>query len=242
MSKIYLVRHGQGGTRGSYDCLSERGRRQSRLLGEYFAAQDIRFAAAFSGEPARQQATAAEVRQAYEGHGKSFPATVIDPGWNEFDLDRLYRHLAPTLAGEDSEFRQAYAAMQEELRRKADVADAPIHRQWLPCDSKLVETWIEGRLPCEGETWDEFCRRVARCHEEISKFGAEENILVFTSAVPVSIWAGMSLEIADGRVMRLAAVLYNSAFTILRMNGAQLRLFAFNGISHLTSPELRTHR
>ena len=242
MSKIYLVRHGQAGTRGSYDCLSERGRRQSRLLGEYFAAQDIVFTAAFSGEMARQQATATEVRQAYQSQGKSFPATVIDPGWNEFDLDGLYRNLAPILADEDPEFRQAYDAMQQELRRKAEIADAPIHRQWLPCDTKLVEAWIDGRFPCENESWGEFCERVACCSEKIAKFDAEENILVFTSAVPVSIWAGMSLEIADHRVMRLAAVLYNSAFTILRMNGEQLRLYAFNGISHLTVPELRTHR
>ena len=241
MSKIYLVRHGQAGTRGSYDCLSERGRRQSRLLGEHFAKQDVHFAAAFSGEMARQQATAAEVRQAYESQGKYFPETVIDPGWNEFDLDGLYRNLAPALAEEDPGFRSAHEAMQQELRRKAEIPDAPIHRQWLPCDTKLVEAWIEGRLRCHSESWDEFCERVARCREKISA-GADENILVFTSAVPVSIWAGMSLEIADHRVLRLAAVLYNSAFTILRMNGEQLRLFAFNGISHLATPELRTHR
>lgn len=242
MSKLYLVRHGQAGTRDSYDCLSERGRRQSRLLGEYFAAQDIRFAAAYSGQLARQQATAAEVQQAYEHAGKAFPPVVVDPGWNEFDLDWLYHDLAPMLAREDSQFRQEFAAMQDEIHRQAAVTDAPIHRQWMPCDTGLVEAWIAGRFPCKGETWNDFCRRVARCRERIAGFDSEANLVVFTSAVPVSIWAGMSLEISDRRIMRLAAVLYNTAVTIVRMDAAELRLYAFNLISHLNAPELRTHR
>lgn len=55
MSKIYLIRHGQAGTRDHYDLLSNLGRRQSRLLGEYFAAQGVKFAAAYSGELSRQR-------------------------------------------------------------------------------------------------------------------------------------------------------------------------------------------
>ena len=54
MSVLYLVRHGQAGTREDYDSLSHLGRTQARLLGEYFKAQEISFAAAYSGSLARQ--------------------------------------------------------------------------------------------------------------------------------------------------------------------------------------------
>ncbi len=58
MSVLYLIRHGQAGTRENYDSLSELGRRQARLLGEHL--RGIEFAAAYSGSLARQRATAAE--------------------------------------------------------------------------------------------------------------------------------------------------------------------------------------
>ena len=61
MSRVYLVRHGQAGTRKAYDALSELGRRQARLLGEYFVSEKIHFAGAYSGALLRQEETAAEV-------------------------------------------------------------------------------------------------------------------------------------------------------------------------------------
>ena len=78
LSSVYLVRHGQAGTRDAYDSLSELGRRQSRLLGEYFLSQGIEFAAAYSGAMLRQQQTAAEVSTAYAKAGVPFPEIVID--------------------------------------------------------------------------------------------------------------------------------------------------------------------
>ena len=97
MTRIYLVRHGQAGTRDNYDALSELGRRQSRLLGEYFVAQGIDFTSAISGGNSRQQQTAEEVRAAYAQAGCEFPASPSTKDWKEFDLDHIYRELAPRL-------------------------------------------------------------------------------------------------------------------------------------------------
>jgi hypothetical protein len=69
-----------------------------------------------------------------------------------------------------------------------------------------------------------------------------ENIIVFTSATPVAIWTGMSLEIFDQRVMRLAGALYNSSYSILRLRGDDLRLLSFNGVAHLDGSDLCTYR
>ena len=242
MSRIYLVRHGQAGTRDDYDSLSHRGREQSRFLGEDLAAQNIRFTAAYTGAMLRQQQTAEELGRGYVRAGGHFPAITVDEDWNEFDLSGVYRELAPLLSAADPDFRREYAALCEQVRQNAASADAPVHREWLPCDTRLVDAWIAGRFPFPGESWDQFVRRIVGYRRKLHSAGSQDNIIIFTSAVPVAIWAGLSLDFCDQRVMRLAAVLYNTSYTILRLHEEQLRLFAFNAIPHLLTPDLRTRR
>jgi broad specificity phosphatase PhoE len=239
---VYLVRHGQAGTRDSYDSLSELGLRQSRLLGEYFLAQGIEFAAAYSGAMLRQQQTAAEVSRAYTKANIPFPEIIIDKQWNEFDLSQVYREIGPLLREEDSEFRDQYEEMREEIRQNLGDHSAQVHRRWRPCDTKMVEAWISGRFPYSGETWNQFCERVAACRRLLSPAPHAANILAFTSATPTGILTGLALDITDGKVRQLAGVLLNASYTVLRQRGEQLQLFQFNAVPHLTVPELRTHR
>jgi broad specificity phosphatase PhoE len=242
LSTVYLVRHGQAGTRDAYDALSELGKRQSRLLGEHFVSQGIQFGSAFAGTLLRQQQTAAEVSRGFADANVCFPAVKADPGWDEFDLGRVYREIAPQLGAEDSEFRLEYEEMQEQVRVSAGAQAARIHRKWTPCDTKMVNAWIGGRYPYTGETWEQFRDRVAACRTKLGDPRQRENILVFTSATPVAIWAGLSLEIFDERLMRLAGALNNASYTVLRLREEQLRLFTFNASPHLAAPGLRTHR
>jgi broad specificity phosphatase PhoE len=240
LSTLYLVRHGQAGTRDAYDSLSELGKRQARLLGEHFVSQGIQFASASVGALSRQQQTAAEVGAAYADAGVFFPAVSVDPAWDEFDLSRVCREIAPRLSAEDSEFRREYEEMREQVRISEGAHAARIHRKWLPCDTKLVAAWIGGRYLYSGETWNQFRERVAACRSKISD--ARENIVIVTSATPVAICTGLSLEIYDARVMRLAGAVYNASYTILRLRKEQLRLFTFNAVPHLSADGLRTHR
>ena len=64
MSSVYLIRHGQAGTRGHYDALSDLGRRQAYLLGQHLAAQQVPFKAFIAGCLNRQRQTAEEVWRA----------------------------------------------------------------------------------------------------------------------------------------------------------------------------------
>lgn len=242
MTNLYLVRHGQAGTRDAYDSLSPLGIQQARLLGEHFLSQRIRFAAAYAGSLRRQQQTAEQVSAAYAAAGVLFPAIRVDPGWDEFDLGHLYRELAPRLCEEDPEFRAEYEKMCELVRLSNGEPGARIHRKWQPCDTKVVDAWISGRYPFSGETWDNFRERVAACRLKMRDAEGHEKVLVVTSASPVAIWTALALEIVDERIMRLAGVLFNASYTVLRLQDERLRLYTFNAVPHFAVPALRTHR
>jgi broad specificity phosphatase PhoE len=241
LSTLYLVRHGQAGTRDAYDSLSDLGRRQAQLLGEHFVSQGIQFTSAYVGGLSRQQQTAEQVGAAYANGGVAFPIVNVEPGWDEFDLGRVYREIAPLLASDDAEFRREYDEMREQVRATMGEHGASIHRKWLPCDTKVVEAWAAGRYAYAGETWNQFRERVVGCSLKMHD-ARGENILVVTSATPIGICTGLSLDIADGRVMRLAGAVYNASYTVLRLRAGELRLFTFNAVPHLGAPGMRTHR
>jgi broad specificity phosphatase PhoE len=132
--------------------------------------------------------------------------------------------------------------MREQVRVSAGAHESRIHRRWLPCDTKVMEAWLSGRYPYVGETWDQFRGRIADCRLKIGQAQRRASILVVTSATPVAIWSGLALDISDERVMRLAGVLYNASYTILRLRNGQFRLFTFNAAPHLAAPGLYTHR
>lgn len=242
MSRVYLVRHGQAGTRKAYDSLSQLGRRQARLLGEYFVSEKIHFAGGYSGALARQEETAAEVSAVYREAGVPFPEIVREPAWNEFDLTHVYRALAPRLCAEDPEFEREYRELVAQARAAAEQPEASVNRRWLPCDVKVVQAWIRGQHAYEGETWRAFRERVIACRSKLEPTERDGNIVVFTSATPIGVWTALAMEIHDERAMRLAGVLHNASCTVMRLYDGELRLHSFNTIPHLSEPELRTYR
>jgi broad specificity phosphatase PhoE len=240
---VYLVRHGQAGTRKAYDALSDLGRRQARLLGEHFVSEGIQFTAAYRGELKRQAQTADEVRAAYIEAGACFPEVAAHSGWNEFDLDHIYRALAPRMCADDPEFEQEYREMVVQARAAAEEPDAQVNRRWLPCDRKVVLAWIAGTHPYNGESWRAFRERVAGCRETLNgNLDHNGDVVVFTSATPIAVWAALAMDIEDERVMRLAGVLQNASFTVMKVVGEEVRLHSFNGVGHLGSADLRTYR
>ena len=242
MSNVYLIRHGQAGTRDAYDSLSELGRRQARLLGEYFVSQGVEFAAAYAGGLARQRQTAEGVASAYADAGLPFPEVTPDTGWDEFDFHHVYREIAPLLCEDDEEFRREYEEVSELLRAGAGAHDAEVHRRWRPSDTKVVEAWAAGRYPYAGETWEQFVARVSACRLKAVEARPRENVAVFTSATPTAVWTARALGVTDGRVRRLASVLENTSYTLVQLRGEESLLLTFNAVPHLNRPELRTRR
>ncbi len=240
MSYLYLFRHGQAGTRDSYDRLSTVGRRQADLLGLYLAGEKVHFETAYVGGMTRQRETAEAVAAAYRELGVAFPELTPAPSWNEFDLDHVYGEIAPQIAAADPLFRSAYQELIEQVRLSSGSETAEVNRRWSPCDIQVVDAWIRSLYPYSGESWDQFRARV--CSPRASMNGGESNIAIFTSATPAAIWTGLALDIHDTRVLHLAGALYNTSITVLRLKQKQLNLFSFNGAPHLTDAALRTHR
>lgn len=238
MSILYLIRHGQAGTRTDYDTLSELGRAQARRAGEHLADEGVVFRAASAGALRRQRETAAEFARAYRSRGLPFPEIACDPGWNEFDLETVYREMAPALAAEDARFREEYAALE---RLAADDGD-PVHRRWSACDTAIVRAWIEGRHRSTAESWPGFIARVEGRLGALPRWGEGEAVAVFTSAVPIAIWVAMSLGVTNGHIMQIAAVMYNSAITSFQFREGRPALFSFNGVPHLPEREMRSFR
>ncbi len=232
MSVLYLVRHGQAGTRENYDSLSDLGRKQAQLLGEHFAQQNLHFDAVYSGSLKRQQATAAAALPGAE--------VIVDPGWNEFDLAQVYAEYAPRLAEDDVEFSRHFDEMQVAVLESRGVHHAPIHRRWNDCDKQVVRAWVESRYEYSGETWPTFVSRIRGALKRTVR--EEGTAVVFTSATPIGICAAQTLDVEDTRAMWLAGVLFNGSFSSLRIRGEEIRLFSFNNSPHLNHPDLRTFR
>lgn len=238
MSSVYLFRHGQAGSRDAYDALSEMGHRQAALLGRYLAGQNLRLTALFAGELRRQQETARRIVEAFAAEGVDVPEPVADRRWNEFDLDAVYRGIAPQLAADNAEFAAAYEAMQ----REAANPGSTVHRRWTASDIEVVRAWVDGRYTYDGESWVEFRERVSSALETLRQFGPGDVVAVSTSATPIGVWMGLALELSDRHIMRAAGALYNASITSFRMREGEPHLAAFNHVPHLDTSELRTYR
>jgi broad specificity phosphatase PhoE len=238
LSSLYLIRHGQAGTRGNYDALSDLGRRQAYLAGQYLAAQNVPFNALIAGCKNRQRQTAEELWRAYREAGVAVPDIESDPNWNEFDMTGVFSEFAPLLSEADPQFKQDY----QELLRKLEDANSPIHHAWTDCDTQAMRAWMEDRYPCRTESWVAFRQRVLGARESLGAHEPGDAVAIFTSAAPIAIWVAAALGVPDGQIMRIAGVIYNSAVTTLRLRDDDLMLFSFNGVPHLNEPSLRTFR
>jgi broad specificity phosphatase PhoE len=238
MTTIYLIRHGQAGTRDNYDVLSELGTKQARLLGDHLAARKLEFSAFYAGGMNRQRLTAEIVCAGLSGNGNPVPEIVSDERWNEISLAEIYRGIASRMIEESPEFACDFDEMQEALRRDPHTTRGATGR----CDAGVIRAWMENRYPdYQGESWPAFRARIQTLISSLAAGGNSEAIAVFTSATPIAIITGAALGLTDEKLLRVLGVLYNSGVTVMRPRGSDLRLFTFNSAAHLPG-ELQTFR
>jgi broad specificity phosphatase PhoE len=237
LSFIYLIRHGQAGTRDHYDTLSAAGEAQARLLGEHFASQQVEFAAVITGSLNRQRLTAGLACEAMACAGVKVPEVLTDERWNEFSLLSVYKSIARRLMKQDEQFARDVAEMQEAIRRDPHTTAGATGR----CDQAVIRAWMENRFPelDAVESWELFRSRIRSCADSFS--GHEQAVAVFTSATPIAIHVGAALGLTDEKLMSILGVIYNTSVSVLRAKNDEVRLFTFNSVAHL-APRNRTLR
>ncbi len=233
MSTIYLIRHGQAGTRENYDQLSELGRKQAHLLGEFWAARRVGFDAIYAGGMVRQQLTARIATEA-SAHAGGAEAIATDARWNEFSLRSVYEWMAPRLAAEDAGFARDFDEMQREVQADPHSVRGAAGR----CDRAVIEAWMADRHPTETiESWEAFRRRVLQGFDALlaRQFaaGGNERVAVFTSVTPIAICIGRALGLDNEKILRLMAVVYNSSVSVMKIRFGEPLLFHFNATAHL---------
>jgi broad specificity phosphatase PhoE len=238
MATVYLIRHGQAGTRDNYDVLSELGRQQAKLLGEHLAERNVKFSAVYTGGMNRQRLTAQIVCSGLSRLGNSLPEVITDERWNEISLAEIYRGIVRRMIDESPEFACDFEEMQEALRLDPHTTRGATGR----CDSGIIRAWMENRYPdYQGESWLDFRGRIQERMSAVSSGENGDAVAVFTSATPIAIITGAALGLGDEKLLRILGVLYNSGVTVMRPSGDELRLFTFNSASHLPA-ELYTFR
>lgn len=239
MSVLWLIRHGQAGTRVNYDQLSELGLKQATLLGAHLAAEEVRFDLIVTGALQRQRQTAQLAVESLRAAGIPCPEVEVDSRWNEFDLDAVYAGIAPQLARDDPAFRAHY----EQLQAQISSGELIIHRRWTPADTGIVRAWVSGRYGYDGESWLDFTSRVAAaCDSILDRMNGGSNAAVFTSATPLAVTMRRAVPLEPLHIMRLAGESLNTNLTLLKLNEGALHLLCFNAVPHLREPALRTCR
>lgn len=221
VAELFLVRHAQASFHADdYDRLSDLGERQSRWLGEHFAALGRRFDAVVSGS-LRRHAQTVDGILAGMGPGDP-PGRHRHPGLDEYDFRALV---------------EAYEASEPEhplvRARHADPRDKAGYYRVLRL---ALGAWSDRRLN-GPESWDEFRARVeaaARWLQELST--GHDRILAISSGGAMSMLLGGRLGLDWSRVIDLNLQIRNTSVSQFFLNRERFLLASWNAVPHLEQP------
>ncbi|PKL17193.1 MAG: hypothetical protein CVV49_12285, partial [Spirochaetae bacterium HGW-Spirochaetae-5] len=106
MSTLFLIRHAQGSFGNeNYDKLSETGKKQARILAEYFIKIGIRFDEIYSGTLERHRDTANEYISASKAKDIIIPEIIYDARLNEYNAEDVFTILLPVLLSDKPDLK-----------------------------------------------------------------------------------------------------------------------------------------
>ena len=206
MGAIHLIRHGQASWGAeNYDELSDRGARQSALLGMAWEASDWAPTSVVSGSLKRHTQTAIAAINA-SGRGDGYD---VDDGWNEYD----HRFLVEAV---DS--------------RRGRMTP----REFQPLLDTSLASWMEGSLAHSGVSYGDWRGSVVDSLERVlATAGSGQHVAVFTSGGPIATVASHLLAGDDSLFIRLNAVIVNASVTTVINGSTGERVLSFNEHTHL---------
>lgn len=234
MGQILLVRHGQAQfAADDYDRLSDLGREQARLLGDWFTKGGRRIDAAVTGSMRRHRETAEECLMRASG-GLRLSECRIDPGFDEYDSDEVVMCRHPEFA--DPAALRAHVRAAENPRRTFQGLFAAAMTRWM-CgehDGDYRESWQAFRDRC-----------VAALKRVVDGAGPSQRVVVFTSGGPIAAICQDLLGLDPKRTLDVNTVLVNCATTGLLYQPDLVSLSHLNNYAHLEqsgNPKMVTYR
>ncbi|WP_394840631.1 histidine phosphatase family protein [Pendulispora brunnea] len=224
MGTILLVRHGQASFGSDdYDCLSELGIEQSRLLGGWLASSGRKIDHVVVGGMKRHRQTAEACLSAMEQGARPLE---VDAGFDEYDADDVVVRHRPEFAE------------RAVLARHLAEHDNP-QRAFQTIFSAAIERWVGGEFDLDyRESWSGFRARVVAALRRLTDHpGPSRTIAVFTSGGPITAICQHLLGIPDRTIFELNWSIVNSSTTALRFSSsgcpARVSLSYFNSFAHL---------
>jgi broad specificity phosphatase PhoE len=235
MGQILLVRHGQAqfGTE-DYDRLSELGREQARLLGDWFAKRDRKLDVAVTGNMKRHRETAEVCLMQMPAGMRPKGDWRADGGFDEYDADEVVICHRPEFA--DSEALRAHIRASENPKRAFQGMFAAAMTRWM-CgehDTDYRESWQAFQGRC-----------VAALKRVIDGSGPSQRVVIFTSGGPIAAICQHLLGLNPQRTLDVNSVLVNCATTGLLYQPHLVSLSYLNNYAHLEqsgNPQMVTYR
>jgi broad specificity phosphatase PhoE len=225
MPTILLVRHGQAsfGT-ADYDVLSRAGEEQAEALAGELAGRGLDIERIVSGSLRRQRDTAAPAATRF---GRE---VVVDPRWNEYDMDEI-------LAAHSATSARATAGPGSASVSTAEFQDLL---------EQALAAWITaGDGSAAPEPWPAFAGRVRSALLEIADgLPSGSTALAFTSGGVVAAICSAALRLPDHALIAFNRVSVNAGITKLVSGGRGISMVSFNDHAHLERrrPRLITYR
>jgi broad specificity phosphatase PhoE len=239
MSTLTLIRHAQASFfADDYDELSLIGQQQARELGEYWAQRRTMIDEVYVGPRRRHLQTAAFAAKTYRQAGLTFPEPSVLSELDEYDLEGILQRLAPQLARQNEEF----AILLEQQRGGEAPADQA--RSFQRMFEPLLIHWISvGESVDNVESFAAFRDRV-QCglRQIMDRPGRGRHIVAFTSSGFIAVAMQCVLGLPDRTALEINWRIRNGALTEFIFTRERITLDGFNGLAHLTKPELLTYR
>jgi len=239
MATLTVVRHGQASfLADNYDQLSELGRTQARLLGEYWVRAGARFDRVFTGPRERQKDTAAIAGEVFRCAGLPWPEAVVLDDLDEFPAEPVVRRFTPVLMAQHTHIREWADEFQssEDVAVKSKALDRMIQ--------EVTARWLAGEVSHEEVgTWEQFTARVhgaiTVARESTPKGGATA---VFTSGGPSAAAVQYAVGLSSEATLDLTWMTRNAAFAEFLFDRERFNLSVFNATPHLVEREMLTYR
>lgn len=233
MAAIYLIRHGQASFGSAdYDQLSEKGRKQAHLLGQYWRARanPSKF---YCGDLLRHNQSLSSFKEGYQGDATPM---VIHSGFNEFDHVDILKNY--------QEQWQDFTKMSEEISQHKEPNKifqkefANALQRWVTGDSKTnyKESWSEFKARCIRALQDVIAQELANRRKFTMTVGGAKqpkDILVFTSGGTISVIVQHILKLSDQQALEINQQARNTSVTKLLFSENKISVDYLNNYSHV---------